>query len=292
MKSGFVSIIGRPNVGKSTMLNTLINKKVSITSHVPNTTRDQIQGIYNSPNSQIIFIDTPGITKNSNLLGKNMLARSLSSLQNVDLVLLLIDGSKPLQQDDDEIIEKVKDLKTKIILVITKIDLMPKERLIKKLQELGSKTDFFAYIPISSIKNNNLNTLIKEIENNLPEGPQYYHEDDVTNVSNAFMAKEVIREKAIFNLHEELPHSIAVEITKFKNKENKIDITANLIVERESHKPIVIGDNGEKINKITHDTVRDLSKYWDKKVYLQLHVVVKPDWKNSASELHKLQYNN
>ena len=288
-KSGFVSIIGRTNVGKSTLINSLAHEKVAITANKSQTTRTAIKAIINRENSQIIFIDTPGIHKPKTKLGSTMNETVWSSVPNCDVILFLIDAtSSKIGTGDRIILDKIKEIKQKTILIINKIDLIEKEKLFKLIELYKDEYNFEAIIPISASNNENVEDIIIEIEKLLPEGPAFYDVDEYTDQTERQIAEEIIREKALKLLDEEVPHGIYVEVQKMKSrktskKEDIYDIDATIYCLRESHKGIIIGKNGSMLKKIGMYARQDLEKIFHIKVNLKMWVKVKEDWQNSES---------
>lgn len=288
-KSGFVSLIGKTNSGKSTLLNSLVGEKVAITTYKTQTTRTAIKAIINRENSQIIVTDTPGIHKGKTKLSKTMIDTAYTMIGEVDCVLFLIDGTeKEISKENDEILDKIRLAKKPTILVINKIDLIPKEKILEIIDTYRKEYDFKAIIPISALKNDGTEEIIKEIEKLLPEGPKYYDDEEYTDQSMRTMAEEVIREKSLKLLNEEVPHGIFVEVQKFETKETSkglpfYNIEANIYCVRESHKGIIIGKGGEMLKKISTFARKDLEKMFDCKVNLRTWVKVKEDWTNSDS---------
>ena len=275
-KSGFVSIIGRTNVGKSTLVNSLVGEKVAITANKCQTTRTAIRAIINREHSQIIFIDTPGIHKPKTKLGDTMLETVWTTIPTCDITLFLIDAnSQKIGTGDRIILDKIKELKQKTILVINKIDLVQKEKLLKLIELYKNEYKFEAIIPISATENENTEAILEEIEKALPEGPAYYDIDEYTDQTERQMVEEIIREKALKLLDEEVPHGIYVETQKMKlrktaKKEDIYDIEATIYCLRESHKGIIIGKNGEKLKKIGVYARQDIERMLQKKVNLKI----------------------
>lgn len=290
MKSGFVSFIGRPNVGKSTLLNTIIGKKVAIATNKPQTTRNLIQGIYNDTNSQIVFVDTPGIHKPSNKLGAVLNRQAYYTFDEVDVVVLLVDGSQALGSGDKFVIERLKEIKQPVILVINKIDKLSKEQIYLKIKEYSELYDFKEIIPLSAMKNNNVKELIKVLKEYLPDGEKMYDEDLYTSSSERFMVSEIIREK-VFNLTEqEVPHSLTCVVEEMKFNRNSVSIVASIIVERDSLKKIIIGAGGAKIKQIGIEARTDIEKLLAKKVYLELYVRTIAKWRDKEKYLMEFGY--
>ncbi len=294
-KSGFVTIIGRTNVGKSTLMNSLAKEKVAITTNKCQTTRTAIKAIINRENSQIIFIDTPGIHKPKTKLGDTMLETVWLTVPNSDAILFIIDATTTKIGTGDRIIlEKIKELKRKTILVINKIDLIEKEKLFKIIEMYKNEYDFEAIIPVSSIENENTEAILEEIEKILPEGPAYYDVDEYTDQTSKQIVEETIREKALKLLDEEVPHGIYVETQKMKlrktaKNENIYDVEATIYTIRESHKGIIIGKNGSMLKKIGMYARQDLEEILGTKVNLKIWVKVKKDWQDNASIVSKFK---
>lgn len=294
MKSGFVSIIGRPNVGKSTFLNAVIGQKIAIMSNKPQTTRNTISGVLTKDEYQVIFIDTPGIHKPHNELGRRMTDSAYSSTKGVDAIIWMISATDKLTLGEEMIVENLKKVNTPIYLCINKIDLLKRKTDIDKLiLEFKDLLDFKGIFPISAKENLNLSYLIEEIVDNLEEGPQYYPKEMITDHPEKFLIGELIREKVLLNTQEEIPHSVAVVIELLKkNEENPdiIDCYASIYVERESQKGIIIGNKGSMLQKIGSQARRDIMRILGSKVYLEIWVKVKPDWRNKENYLKSLGY--
>ena len=294
-KSGFVSIIGRTNVGKSTLINSLTGEKVAITANKCQTTRTAIKAIINRENSQIIFIDTPGIHKPKTKLGNTMIETVWASVPNSDVTLFIIDATlDKIGTGDKIILDKIKELKRKTILVINKIDLIEKEKLFKVIELYKNEYEFEAIIPVSSLENDNTEVIWKEIEKILPEGPAYYDIDQYTDQTERQMVEEIIREKALKLLDEEIPHGIYVETQKMKlrktvKNEDIYDIEAIIYTLRESHKGIIIGKNGNMLKRIGMYARQDIEKMLQTKVNLKIWVKVKEDWQNNNSIVSKFK---
>lgn len=292
-KSGYVAIVGRPNVGKSTLLNRIIGQKISAISNKAQTTREKISFIYTDDDGQIIFLDTPGIQRPKNKLGDFMLAESLSSLKEADLITFIADTSKKIGKADAYIIDQLKKLKRKdILLLINKIDLVKKEDLFPII-EMYDKIGIFSHIiPISAIKSDGIDEYLKVIKGDLKEGPMFYPQDFVTDKSEKFLAEEIIREKGLRFLQEEVPHGLAVKIEKFKERQDKdiIDIEATIYVERNSHKAIIIGKDGSMLKKIGTAARLDLEKMLESKVNLKLWVKVEKNWRDIDMKVRGFGY--
>lgn len=292
-KSGYVSIVGRANVGKSTMLNSLIGQKISAISNKAQTTREKISFIYTDKDCQIVFLDTPGIQKPKNKLGNFMLNESLSSLSEADIITYIVDTSKKIGKLDSSIIDTLKKLKDKkIILLINKIDLIAKEELFPIIESYDKIGIFSHIIPISAMKNDGVDEYIEVIKENLSPGPMFYPEDYVTDKSEKFLAEEIIREKGLRFLQEEVPHGLAVGIEKFKMRSDKdiYDIDAVIYVERDSHKAIVIGKGGSMLKKIGTSARRELENMLDSKVNLKLWVKVSKNWRDNDNKVRGFGY--
>lgn len=286
MKSGFVSILGRTNVGKSSIINALVGEKVAAVANKTQTTRTIIRAIVNRPNSQIIFIDTPGIHKPKSKLGDVMVENAFEVSKDVDVVVFVIEAtSEEIGRGDKRILEKIKEAKRKTILVINKVDLVDKAKVAKLIEIYKNEYDFSAIIPVSTVKNTNLDVILDEIEKNLKEGPAYYDIEEYTDQTTRQLVEETIREKALKLLNDEVPHGILVEVDKMKKRktmENEpiYNIDATIYCVRESHKGIIIGKNGSMLKKIGTYARQDLEKMLDIKINLRLWVKVREDWIN------------
>ena len=288
-KSGFVSILGKPNVGKSTLLNKLLKQKVSIVSPKPQTTRNNITGILNGDNYQIVFLDTPGIHKTKNSLDDYMQKSINASVKDVDVILYLLDANKNFN-DELESIETYSKI-CPLILLVNKIDEVNYQKLFPKMAGLNSLNNVKEIVPISAIKGDNVDEVVKCILKYLHEGPMYYSKDDVTDKTEQFMASEIIREKSLWLLQDEIPHGIAVQIEEFKEEDDLDRISATIFVEKESHKNIVIGSKGSMLKKIGEASRKELERMLDKKVFLALWVKVKEKWRESDLLINNLGYN-
>lgn len=291
MKSGFVSIIGRPNVGKSTLINTLIGSKIAIVSEKPQTTRTRIQGILTSDEGQIVFIDTPGIHKPKHLLGEYMLKVSTRSFNEVDLIYYMTDASRPFGAGEQYIIEQLKSAQVPVFLLVNKIDLVGEQAVKEFVKPFYNEMNFTELIPISAVQGTNLNTLLDKTFQYLVEGPQYYPEEDLTDQPVSFIVAELIREKALILTRDEVPHSLAVEVEEFKNQgAGKVYVRAVIHTERDSQKGIIIGKNGQMLKKIGEQSRTDIEKMLDSSVYLDLWVKVKKNWRDNENNLNQLGY--
>lgn len=291
-KSGFASIIGRPNVGKSTIMNKVVGEKIAIMSDKPQTTRNKIQSVLTTKDFQIVFLDTPGIQKPKNKLGEYMLKVATDSLNEVDVVLFVVDDSKTIGAGDRRIIEDLRKVKTPIVLVINKIDKLEKEELILLMKKYDSEGIFDEIVPISALKEGHLNPLVNTINKHLPEGPKYFPDEMITDQPERVLISELIREKVLHYVHEEVPHGVAVEVEQMKSREggNIIDISAVIYCERDSHKGIIIGKNGRKLKGIGKSAREDIQRLLGSKVYLQTWVKVKPNWRNVENYISSFGY--
>lgn len=294
-KSGFVAVIGRPNVGKSTFINNVLGQKISIISPKPQTTRNQIRGIYTTENSQIIFIDTPGIHKPKHELGGIMNRQALNTLSEVDVILLIVDGIQDFGPGDEFVINELKKVKTEVFLVINKIDLIKdKARLMANLLKFQASYDFQEVLYISALTGENIDILLSKIYNLLETGPMYYPSDQASDQPETFIISEIIREKVLLLTREEIPHSVAVVVEEIKDDPkypNLININAIIYVERPSQKKIIIGNKGKMIKDIGTLARKEIVMILGKKVYLELWVKVEEDWRNKSNQLRRLGYN-
>ena len=292
-KSGFVALIGRPNVGKSTLMNKIIGQKIAITSNKPQTTRNKIQTVYTCDEGQIIFLDTPGIHKAKNKLGEYMVNVAEKTLKEVDVILWLVEPSTFIGAGEQHIAEQLKDINVPVILVINKIDTVKKEEILVFIDAYRKILDFAEIIPASALRDKNADEIVESIFKYLPQGPQYYDEDTVTDQPMRQIVAEIIREKALHALNEEIPHGIAVTIEKMKERKNgKItDIEATIICERDSHKGIIIGKQGSMLKKIGSNARYEIEQMLEMKVNLQLWVKVRKEWRDSDLLLKNYGYN-
>lgn len=292
-KSGFIAIIGRPNVGKSTLLNQVIGQKVAIMSDKPQTTRNKIHGVYTTDSMQIVFLDTPGIHKPKSKLGDYMMKTAESALSEVDAILFLVDVAEGLGGGDRFIIERLKHVRTPVILVLNKIDRVHPEALLPIIAAYKDLYDFAEIVPVSAMYGNNVNTLLEQAGKYLSEGPQYYPADQVTDHPEQFVCAELIREKILQLTREEIPHSIAVTIEQMKVESNGVvHIGAVIFVERESQKGIIIGKKGALLREVGQKAREDMESLLGSKIYLELWVKVKKDWRNQERVLKDLGYRN
>lgn len=292
-KSGFVTLIGRPNVGKSTLMNQIIGQKIAITSNKPQTTRNRIQTVYSEEQGQIIFLDTPGIHKAKNKLGEYMVTVAERTLNEVDVILWLVEPATFIGAGEQHIAETLKRVKTPVILVINKIDTVKKEELLPVISSYQKIHDFAEIVPVSAMKGENKENLISTIFSYLTEGPQFYDEDTITDQPERQIVAELIREKALRLLNDEIPHGIAVSIDSMKERKGgkMIDIDATIVCERESHKGIIIGKKGAMLKNIGMNARREMENLLDQQVNLQLWVKVRKDWRDSDMFLKNYGYN-
>ena len=286
-KSGFVSIVGRPNVGKSTLMNNVVGEKIAIMSDKPQTTRNTIQAVYTDEECQIVFLDTPGIHKPKNKLGEFMVKSATDAFKNVDLVLFVVDDSK-------KIIEDLRGIKTPVILVLNKIDKLEESELFELMQLYSNEDLFKAIVPISALKGRNVNELLKVIGNYLQEGPKYFPDYMITDQPERVLVSELIREKVLHYLNDEVPHGVAVEVERMKSRQDKdiVDISAVIYCERDSHKGIIIGKNGRKLKGIGKSAREDMELLLGSKINLQLWVKVKENWRNLQNYITDFGYND
>ncbi|MBC6926332.1 GTPase Era [Ligilactobacillus salivarius] len=289
--SGFVAILGRPNVGKSTFLNRVVGQKIAIMSDKAQTTRNKIQGIYTEDDAQIVFIDTPGIHKPHSRLGDFMVESALSTLNEVDAVLFMVNATQKRGRGDDFIIERLKNVKKPIYLVINKIDQIHPDKLLQIMDDYRNTLDYAEVFPISALEGNNCPELIESLVNTLPEGPQYYPADQITDHPERFIAGELIREKVLELTREEVPHSVAVVIDRIHREDDeKVLVQATIVVERNSQKGIIIGKGGKMLKQIGVKARKDIELMLGDKVYLELWVKVQPNWKDRQVDLQALGY--
>ncbi len=289
-KSGFATLIGRPNVGKSTLMNCLIGQKIAITSNKPQTTRNRIQTVYTSEEGQIVFLDTPGIHKAKNKLGNYMVNVAQRTLSEVDVILWLVEPTTYIGAGEKHIIEQLKKTNTPVILVINKTDKVKKEEILLFIDTYRKEMDFDEIVPVSALKGDNTDELISCIMKYLPYGPAFYDEDTVTDQPTRQIVSELIREKALRNLEEEIPHGVAVCIDSMKYRKNIVDIDATIVCERDSHKGIIIGKGGSMLKKIGSTARPEIEDLLEMKVNLQLWVKVKKDWRDSDFQLKNFGY--
>lgn len=290
MKSGFVSLIGRPNVGKSTLLNTVINEKVAIISDKAGTTRNIIQGIYNEDNVQIVFVDTPGIGRASNKLNKMLNKEALALTKDVDVILFVVDIASGFGVGDRKILSMLEEEEVPVILVLNKIDKIKSDELLVKINEVKDLYDFAEIVPLSGLKNDNTDRLIYCIKKYLTDSVKYFSEDEFTSQSSSFMASELVREKLLNKTEEEVPHSLTCYTTLFESKKETINICVDIIVDRDSLKKIVIGKKGEKLKSVGIEARADLEKLFGKRVFLETYVKTIKNWKDKERYLKELGF--
>ena len=291
-KSGFVSIVGRPNVGKSTLMNNVVGEKIAIMSDKPQTTRNTIQAVYTDEEAQVVFLDTPGIHKPKNKLGEFMVKSATDAFKNVDLVLFVVDESKKIGPGDRKIIDDLKNIKTPVVLVLNKIDQLNEEELFDLMKMYNAEGVFEQIVPISALKGRNINELLKVIKKHLEEGPQYFPDYMITDQPERVLVSELIREKVLHYIHDEVPHGVAVEIERMKSRKDKeiVDISAVIYCERDSHKGIIIGKNGRKLKGIGKSARADIELLLGSQANLQLWVKVKENWRNLQNYVSNFGY--
>jgi GTP-binding protein Era len=287
MKSGYVSLVGRPNVGKSTLINAILKKKVAITSSKPQTTRNIILGIYNEKDIQIVFVDTPGIHKPKHKLG-NLLNQKAYQMMDTDLILFLVDVSTGLGKGDMFIIEKLKEMNQDVILVLNKVDLIPKDKLLPLINEYKDLYPFKEIVPLSALKNDNVNDLIKTIKKYLKDDIKYFDDDTITNQNINFLVSERVREKVLQLTNEEVPHAVTCVTESFEELDNIINIGVLIVVDRDNLKKIIIGERGKMLKEIGTRARLDLEDYFGKKVFLSLYVKTISNWRDRQSNLEEL----
>ena len=289
-RSGFVAIVGRPNAGKSTLVNRLVGQKIAIVTSKPQTTRNRIQGIVTSSAGQIVFIDTPGLHEANSALGRQMMQEVAAALEGIDVLLLMTDVSRREPTTDELLLEKARRFRGKTILALNKIDRLPKPKLLPLMQSFAKAFDFAAIVPISALKGSGCDELLQEILKHLPEGPPYFPEDQVTDQPERFLAAEIIREKAIQRMYHEVPHALAVFAEKFEETPKLLRIEALINVERDSQKKILIGHKGEMIKRIGTEARKELERFFGTRIYLGLHVKVAPDWRENPRKVRELDW--
>ena len=289
-KSGFVAIIGRPNSGKSTLLNTLMHTKLAITSDKPQTTRNNILGILNQEDYQIVFVDTPGVHKPKTALGKSMNKGVYSSMQDADVIYLVIDATKPYGRGDEFLMERIRNTDTNVFLVVNKVDLLSKEELLETLIKWQTQFEFKEIIPISALKDNNIEELLNTTISYLEDGAQFYPTDMMSDRSEDFRIKEIIREKVLYYTQQEIPHGVAIVLETKDEIDTRVDLQALVIVERKSQKGILIGKQASMIKNIRLAAQRELKQLLGKKVVLELYVRIEENWRNKENKLSELGY--
>lgn len=291
-KSGFVAIVGKPNAGKSTLMNQIIKHKIAIVSPKAQTTRNKIEGIYNDERMQVIFIDTPGVHKSTTKLGVELNKMAFSSTKDVELTLFIVDASKVISKEDEDLLERLKTLESPLVLVLNKIDLLSKSELIDISLEWNKKYNFAEVIQVSALKDDNIGELKNIIYNYLPEGPMYYSSDSICSYPERFLVSELIREKILFYTQQEIPHSVAVVCDAMKKKGETYLINATIVVDKDSKKGIIIGKQGAMLKKIGIASRKAIEEFLGYKVNLELFVRVEKDWKNSNRYLKEFGYKN
>ena len=290
MKSGFVSLIGRPNAGKSTLLNSIIGRKVAITSNKPQTTRNIIQGIYTDNENQIIFVDTPGIHKPKHKLGKVLNKQAYFSIDDTDIILYIVDASEKYGNGDKFVIDVLEKTNKPVILILNKIDKLKHEEILNKINEYKDLYSFSEIIPVCALKKESINYLLKILKNYLKDNIKYFDDDTYTNANINFLISEYIREKVLNYTHEEVPHAITCITNSIEKATNNISISATIIVDRENLKKIIIGKNGSMLKKIGTSARRDIEALLNEKVYLELYVKVIKDWRDKQSFLNEIGF--
>lgn len=290
MKSGFIALVGRPNVGKSTLLNAIMGKKVAITSNKPQTTRNLIQGIYNDDESQMVFVDTPGIHKPKHKLGKLLNKQTYLTFNDVDIILFLIDITEPLGKGDLFVIDLLKNVDKPVILIINKIDKLPRLEILKKIEQYKDLYNFDEIIPISAYKRDNVDRLISVLKSKLTDNIKYYDDETWTNVSTRFLISELIREKILELTDEEVPHSVSVVVEQIEYNNNAANINATIVVDRENLKKILVGKNGSMIKEIGIRARQDIEPLIGRNVYLELFVKVIPKWRDREKFLNEIGF--
>lgn len=291
MKSGFVSVVGRPNVGKSTLVNTIIGEKIAITTAKPQTTRNLIQGVYTEKDTQIVFVDTPGIHKPITKLGTKLNHQAYYSINDVDIILFLADVSQPLGKGDMFVIDKLKEVNKPVILVLNKIDKIKDDDILLKINEYKDLYDWSEIVPVSSLKNDNIDRLIKVTKEYLPDKVKYFPDNDITSAPITFRMCEIVREKLMESTEDEIPYSFTCVMSNYEDKKNAIVATIDIIVDRDSLKKILIGKNGVKLKEIGMKARHDIEKIVEKQVYLDLYVKTIKKWRNKEKHLNELGFN-
>jgi GTP-binding protein Era len=289
-RSGFVAVVGRPNAGKSTLVNRLVGQKVAIVTSKPQTTRNRIQGIVTKPEGQIVFIDTPGLHEAESALGRQMMKEVAAAVEGIDVLLLMVDASRTHPHADDLLLEKASRFRGKTILALNKVDRLPKPKLLPLMETFAKTFEFEAIVPISALKGTGCNELLGELFKKLPEGEPYFPEDQVTDQPERFLAAEIIREKAIQVMYHEVPYALAVMIEKFEETPKLLRIEALMNVERDSQKKILIGHKGEMLKKIGTEARKELEIPLGTKIYLGLFVKVAPDWRENPQKVRELDW--
>jgi GTPase len=290
--SGFVAIVGRPNAGKSTLVNRLVGQKVAIVTSKPQTTRNRIQGIVTRPEGQIVFIDTPGLHDAKTALNRQMMREVAAALEGIDVLLMMVDASRPFPHADALLLEKGKRFQTQTILALNKIDRVPKAKLLPMLESFAKAFPFAALIPISALKGDGIDELLQEISKHLPEQEPFFPEDQITDQPERFLASEIVREKAIELTYHEVPHALSVVVDKYEEKPNLLRIEATLHVERDSQKKILIGAKAAMLKKIGTEARKELEKLLGSKIYLGLFVKVAPGWREDPMKVREIDWHS
>jgi GTP-binding protein Era len=289
-RSGFVAVVGRPNAGKSTLVNRLVGQKIAIVTSKPQTTRNRIQGIVTKPQGQIVFIDTPGVHEADSALGRQMMQEVAAALEGIDVLLLMVDASSMHPHADDLLLEKAKRFRGKTILALNKVDRLAKPKLLPLIESFAKAFEFSAIVPISALRGAGCEELLEEILKQLPEGEPYFPEDQITDQPERFLAAEIIREKAIQLMYHEVPYALAVVVEKYEEKPKLLRIEALMNVERDSQKKILIGHKGEMLKKIGTEARKELEAILGSKIYLGLFVKVAPDWRENPQKVRELDW--
>lgn len=292
MRSGFVSLVGRPNVGKSTLMNAIIGKKIAITSSKPQTTRNVIQGIYNDDDTQIVFVDTPGIHKPTHKLGTYLNEQAYFSIHDVDVVLMVVDIKEEFGKGDTFVLEKIKEAHKPVILILNKIDEVSNEEILKKIDAYKDLYDFSEIVPVSAMKKRNIKELVLTLRKYLPDSVRYYEENQITNKPLTFMISEIVREKVFELTHEEVPHSLTCIVENIERKKDSYYIQSAIIIDRNSLKKIIIGSGGSKIKEIGIRARKELEAFLDKKVYLEIYVKTIPKWRDKEKYLQEFGFHD
>jgi GTP-binding protein Era len=289
-RSGFVAVVGRPNAGKSTLVNRLVRQKIAIVTSKPQTTRNRIQGIVTRPEGQVIFVDTPGVHEADSALGRQMMKEVAAAVEGIDILLLIVDASQMHPQTDDLLLEKAKRFGGKTILALNKVDRLPKPKLLPLIETYAKTFQLEAIVPISALNGAGCDELLAEILKRLPEGQPYFPEDQVTDQPERFLAGEIIREKAIQTMYHEVPYALAVFVDKFEESPKLLRIEATMNVERDSQKKILIGHKGQMLKKIGTEARKELEALLGTKIYLGLFVKVAPDWRENPQKVRELDW--
>jgi GTP-binding protein Era len=288
MKTGFVSVVGRPNVGKSTLVNRVVGQKVAIVTHKPQTTRNRITAIANTDSAQIVFIDTPGIHKPQHEMNRLMVEAAVSSLTQVDVVLLVVDITQPFGRGDQHVLELMKKVGAPLLLAINKVDIVAKESILPLIDDYHSRGQFKEIVPISALEGDNVDRLVEVLEHYLPDGPALFPDDALTDLPERFFASEMIREKILLYIHEEVPYSTAVRVDSWEDGSDMTRIEASVLVERDSQKGILLGKRGQMIKRIGTEARKELERFLNTRVYLGLHIKVREHWRENRRLLNEL----